>query len=67
MSDPSAKILAGEREPVTPVYFNRTLADDSRRERVFGGAIFIHSGLRAIGGLGSWAEGLINDAFGDVP
>lgn len=58
---------AGEAATVTPVYFNRSLTDDERRDRAFRGAIFIHSGLPGIGALAAWARELIEEAFRGVP
>lgn len=52
---------------VTPVYFNRRLADDERRERIFRGSIFIQSAEPGIAGLVAWARELIDDAFRGVP
>ncbi len=67
MTEPAASTAAASAGSVTPVYFNRKLGDDDRRNRLFDGAIFIHSGVAAIERLSAWAEELIADAFKGVP
>lgn len=65
MTSPSAP--DSNIDAMTPVYFNRLLSDEERRERVFRGAIFIHSAQPGIAQLAAWARELIEDAFHGVP
>jgi hypothetical protein len=54
---------------MTPVYVNRWLADDERRNRIFAGGIFVYSAPAASKALVDWGRELIDDAFrfsGDV-
>ena len=67
MNDKMSSPAAASGGSVTPVYFNRRLADDDRRERLFGGAIFVDGNVGAIRAMSAWAEELIAEAFHGVP
>ena len=50
----------------TPIYVNRRLSDDDRRERLFDGALFLYSCPAASRKIVEWARELIDAAFGDL-
>jgi hypothetical protein len=50
----------------TPIYVNRHLDDDNRRQRLFNGALFLYSCPMASRKIIDWARELIDAAFGDL-
>lgn len=48
------------------VYLNRRVADDARRESLFGGDFYLYTGLAGAAALVEHAEALIAQAFGDL-
>ncbi len=50
----------------TPIYVNRRVSDDERRQRLFDGALFLYSAPEASLALVNWARELIDNAFGDL-
>lgn len=50
----------------TPIYVNRRLDDDDRRQRLFDGALFLYSCPAASRKIVEWARELIDAAFGDL-
>lgn len=51
---------------ITPVYVNRKLTDDDRRQRIFGGGIFLYGAPASSSKIVEWAKSLIGDAFSTV-
>lgn len=46
-----------------PVYFNRSLKDDDRRSRIFGGALFFYSAPAESTRIVEWIRECVTDAF----
>ena len=51
----------------TPIYFNRNISDDERRDRLFKGAIFVQQALKGSVRMAEWARELIDDALRGIP
>jgi hypothetical protein len=48
------------------LYMNRQVADDARRQSLFGGDFYLYTGLAGAGALAQHAKDLIAEAFGDL-
>ncbi len=51
---------------LTPIYVNRNITDDERRQLLFDGGIFLYSSPPASTKMVEWARELIHDAFSSV-
>jgi len=51
---------------MTPIYMNRALDDNTRRERIFGGAFFLYSAPTSGARMVEWARELIDAGFDSV-
>jgi hypothetical protein len=58
----SSLLIAG----ITPVYFNRNITEEERRNRAYNGALFVHSALKGTQRIVEWAQELIEQTFADV-